>query len=163
MSVESKCHLVVFNGQQVTCNLSLSHRDTHKQSQPNAWVVSSLREPVRMPSPLDLLVCRIAFTRRIQQHGGSCETHGATLCSRHSCRLVLTPGRRSGVFTYGRTSTCNFLLRFGLLPKRLSITFQCHTDVLVDFCTVTREGYGSVVLLCCWCLARLYGLTEMFI
>lgn len=136
--------MVVFRGDQVT--LSLSHGDTDWRPAQRLQL-ACLCQDAFLPY---LLVCRITFVWRVQGRGGSCE---AQLHDQLSRRLVLTPGRRCGVFTSARTLTCSFLPRFGSLPKRLSITFQCHTDVSLDFALQTVKFWVQclvVLLVAVW-------------
>lgn len=125
--------MIVFEGDQVTCNLSLSHRHKLSARQTSEHTVCGLRESARMLSDATCWCVESLSRGGPRGVADHVKAHRATLHHRHSHRLVLTPGKCSGVFTYERTLTCNFLLRFGSLPKRLSITFQCHTDVSVDF------------------------------
>ena len=96
----------------MSCRLTSSHRamfGIKRTQQTHGYTVlhgySSLRDPAWIPSHCTCWwiesLSRGAFGGVV----GSCETRGATLCSRHFLRLVLTPGRRSGIFTYRRTST----------------------------------------------------------
>lgn len=134
VSVRSKHRTVVLNGEQV---------------------ISNLRRPSRHLGATnrlhDLPVCRIAFTRCVQ--------HTPKNLQNLSGGLVLTPGRGCGVFTYGRTSTWNFLLQFCTLSKCLSVTW--HAEGLVDsFCPVhvwltwaVLLGYGQQASsVASWCL-----------
>lgn len=127
--VETPAPIVFSVNPQTSCFLPLSYFPSIDPRQLSAmffFYICSVAHPGSRPDvacvcadafPLPyLLACRITFTRRVRGSGGSCETRRATL-RRRSRRLVLTPGKRSGVFTYGRTSTCNFLLRFWAAPQ----------------------------------------------
>lgn len=153
--------MVVFNGEQVTCNLSLSQRDTRRTLTKHLNTQSAARVSLRRCLPTIPAGVSNHFHAA---HSRSCKTHRATLL-RHSLRLVLTPGKRSGVFTYGRTSTCDFLLRFGLLPKKSFHYFPVPYRCFGRFCAETGEGMDSAALLCCWWLFgwTLSGFTGVFI
>lgn len=147
--------MVIFNGDQVNGELSLSHKHAVSSSRVSAW----------MPSYRTCGCVESLSRGGFEGRGRSCETHWATLRRQCSHRLVLTPGKRCGVFTYGRTSTCNFLLRFGLLSKMsfhyLWVPHRCFGG----FRAVFHEGLGSEALLCCWWLFSwtLNGFTGVFI
>lgn len=102
--MRSKHHRAVLNGEQV---------------------IGNLRRPSGHLGPTnrvhDLPACRIAFAR--------CVSARVPQNLQNLLRgLVLTPGRRYGIFTNGRTSTCNFLLRFCKLSKWPTFILQWHAD-----------------------------------
>lgn len=142
--------MVVFSGGEETCNLSLSHTDINTHT--GRPQVSSSRESAWTPSYRTC--CRVQSLSCSGFRGA--EDHVKPIEATRSRRLVLTPGKRSGVFTNGRTLTCSFLLRFGRFPKTsfhyLPVSHRCSGG----FRAVTPEGAGSVSLLCCrGCLAGL--------
>ena len=122
------------------------HTETHTEGQRNisqqlAWVSPSV------PSYHTSWRVESLSRSRSKNAADHAKPIRATL-RRHPRRLVLTPGKRSAVFTYGRTSTCNFPLRFWVAPQTSFRYLPAPHRCSGWFLRCNRWRFSSVALLC---------------
>lgn len=127
---------------------------------PVSWVyhTETHRRPTRHLSTqaarVSLCRCLLDHTCRCVQslsRGGFRDTaEHAKNPSSHAPRAFTSIGADTSIFTYGRTSTRNFLLRFGSAPRTSFHYLAVPHRWFGRFCALTGEVLGSVALLCSW-------------